>query len=530
VTAVLRPPDVGTKVLGTVRSIREGVGVFVEVDDGPTCFMHISQLATERVEQISDRLKIGDRITAIVKPGKWPNERQLTMRGLDLPELPAHGTDVEGTVKTILDYGAFVSVQGHDLLLANPEIAHEYVQNARDYLKEGDQVRVKLIPGRPPYKYALSRKALLPAPPPPVLNEGTLVTGTVVELWVHGDGATVQIESRRQGDGVLVALDRPLAMPIHVSEISDDQYVSHIGERLQPDGKFEGRVVRSREGRLELSLKPFPAGWMLGRFAVLGNNFIEELKRLAAMTQEENEHWDYVENKTGGVPILESYVKYTFAKVQADGQIKIKGERAALNTGLMTETYSAIFALFTHVSPDARGKQWLFRGFYDQGAWELADFRDDLPMPGNYFEGGYHHLVYDWRLKLEPVLSHIIQDRRSRLPSEIRDGDAAFVTRHLQAAVDQAIDRVKLNYKTAIPQWYKGRLRLLLPLRLTKDQRRTDLALTVSREKSPGDGPDFYRGNTVLPLDWAYIYARLVARPDPEWLVPLAPSGEPDEG
>ena len=43
---------------------------------------------------------------------------------------------------------------------------------------------------------------------------------------------------------------------------------------------------------------------------------------------------------------------------------------------------------------------------------------------------------------------------------------------------------------------------------------KADLALVVERENKR------YFGSTVLPLDWAYKNARLIARPDREWLEP----------
>ena len=56
-------------------------------------------------------------------------------------------------------------------------------------------------------------------------------------------------------------------------------------------------------------------------------------------------------------------------------------------------------------------------------------------------------------------------------------------------------------------------MQLLLPLCLLKPDV-ADLALVVARVG------DAYHGSTVLTLDMAYNNARLLARPDSEWLVP----------
>ena len=54
---------------------------------------------------------------------------------------------------------------------------------------------------------------------------------------------------------------------------------------------------------------------------------------------------------------------------------------------------------------------------------------------------------------------------------------------------------------------------LLLPLALVDDEK-VDIALVVEKTESGN-----YLGHTILPLEWAYSNARLVCRPDSDWLV-----------
>lgn len=82
------------------------------------------------------------------------------------PPVAEIGETYEGKVKKIVDFGAFVEIlPGQDALLHISEIAHERVKNVSDYLKEGDELEVKVI-GRDPKngKLKISRKALLPKP------------------------------------------------------------------------------------------------------------------------------------------------------------------------------------------------------------------------------------------------------------------------------------------------------------------------------------------------------------------------------
>ena len=84
----------------------------------------------------------------------------------------------------------------------------------------------------------------------------------------------------------------------------------------------------------------------------------------------------------------------------------------------------------------------------------------------------------------------------------------------MKNALETAIKRANWNYKTAIPQYYPTHdsTSLLLPLAL-KDERTIDLALVVEKQASGN-----YQGHTVLPLAWAYSNARLITRPDSDWL------------
>jgi hypothetical protein len=90
------------------------------------------------------------------------------------------------------------------------------------------------------------------------------------------------------------------------------------------------------------------------------------------------------------------------------------------------------------------------------------------------------------------------------------------IKRRLEDAKFLAEKRIRWNFKTAIPQYHPrlDAMSLLLPLALINDEV-VDIALVVTRNPSGS-----YQGRTILPLDWAYNNARLVCRPDSDWLVP----------
>jgi hypothetical protein len=123
-------------------------------------------------------------------------------------------------------------------------------------------------------------------------------------------------------------------------------------------------------------------------------------------------------------------------------------------------------------------------------------------------------LLYDTELELRKNVDHIIDDNRDRFPEPFRSMKDNFQLRiALEGAIDHSVKRVERNYKTAVPQYYQGHMQLLLPLCMTS-QTKADLALAVYREGN------VYLAATCLTLDMAYNNARLIARPDTEWLEP----------
>ncbi|MDH3390289.1 MAG: polyribonucleotide nucleotidyltransferase [Desulfobulbaceae bacterium] len=87
---------------------------------------------------------------------------KLLARIEEITEEAKVGKIYEGTVKTIKDFGAFVEIMpGTDGLVHISELAEERVNKVTDILKEGDQVRVKVLEIDQRGKIRLSRKAVL---------------------------------------------------------------------------------------------------------------------------------------------------------------------------------------------------------------------------------------------------------------------------------------------------------------------------------------------------------------------------------
>ncbi len=76
------------------------------------------------------------------------------------------GEVLEGRVQGVTNFGAFIELPGGKVGLVHiSEIANTYVRDVKDYLQEGDTVKVKVL-NVSDRKLALSIKAVQVAPPP----------------------------------------------------------------------------------------------------------------------------------------------------------------------------------------------------------------------------------------------------------------------------------------------------------------------------------------------------------------------------
>lgn len=78
------------------------------------------------------------------------------------------GAILEGTIKSITKFGAFVTLPGgRSGLVHISEIAHSYVADVRDFLTEGQLVKVKVVGIDEAGRINLSMKKAVPPPPRP---------------------------------------------------------------------------------------------------------------------------------------------------------------------------------------------------------------------------------------------------------------------------------------------------------------------------------------------------------------------------
>lgn len=259
-------------------------------------------------------------------------------------------------------------------------------------------------------------------------------------------------------------------------------------------------------------------GYPLYNFALIPS-FSDQLETLAKLAEPEDWSYQYTPSEYSH-PILFSYIHYTFMRLEEEDKIAVTADErfACFNTGLVTSFQEPIFMTFENNRLDNDNRPWHFKKFAKKGDYEVTKF-PVLPEIANYFDDP-SLLVFDSRLDLRANYEHIIAENRERFPEPYRSMPDFGLQNLVKGAIESAKERVRRNYKVAIPQYYRSKIQLLLPLCLT-DPRKADLALAVARyDRKGGIVSSFYRASTCLTLDMAYNNARLLARPDRDWLQP----------
>lgn len=165
---VLESLQAGQVLDGTVQRITD-FGAFVDIG-GIDGLVHISQLSYEHVEKPSDVVEEGQKVNVKVLSVDRDNERislsiKETLPGPwdNISEKAPKGSTLEGTVKRLVSYGAFVEVfPGVEGLVHISQIAHKHIGTPHEVLSEGQEIKVKVLDvNEQDHRLSLSIKDLL---------------------------------------------------------------------------------------------------------------------------------------------------------------------------------------------------------------------------------------------------------------------------------------------------------------------------------------------------------------------------------
>ncbi len=234
-------------------------GLLVELE-GIRGFLPVSQLAADNYPRVAgaDKDEILQRLNAlttkkmkvrILDVSKKENKLIFSEKEAIRDDMRARfdeltvGDEIKGAITGVVDFGAFVNVDGIEGLIHISEISWDRVENPADYVKVGDQVEAKII-AIDKDRLSLSLKQMLDDPwieEVKKYKSGDVVEGTVTRITPFG--AFVQISP------AVEAL-------VHVSELGG-------GDGIDPEKIFKLKEKKEfkileidRDGRkISLSLK-----------------------------------------------------------------------------------------------------------------------------------------------------------------------------------------------------------------------------------------------------------------------------------
>ncbi len=246
---------VGSRIRGKVVNLMS-YGAFVRLEDGIEGLVHISEMSwTRRISHPSEIVQANDEVDVVVlEIDKNKQEISLGMKQIEVnpwelvSEKYPPGTVIEGTVRNLANYGAFIEIEpGIDGLLHVSDISWtKKVTHPNEVFKKGDPLKcVVLDVDREKQRIGLGVKQLTEDPwitaIPEHYKPGMVIRGKVTKITNFG---------------VFVELENDLEGLLHISELADHkvenpQDVVKIGEEI------DVKILRvdTSDRKIGLSLK-----------------------------------------------------------------------------------------------------------------------------------------------------------------------------------------------------------------------------------------------------------------------------------
>jgi small subunit ribosomal protein S1 len=248
----------GQIVEGRVTAHNKG-GLELDVD-GIRAFMPVSQIELFRVESEHLNVYENQRLKcevidvrrderSIVVSRKAVLQREAEEAKKHAFESLQPGTILEGTVRTIMPYGAFVDIGGVDGLLHVGDMAYTRVNDPNDVVKQGQKLQVKVLKiDRDTRKISLGLKQVMPDPWSDVAQKytpGSLVAGRITRM--EGFGAFAELEPGVEG-------------LIPISEMTYERRITHPREIVKEGDVINLAVLSVDPERRRISLSIKQAG------------------------------------------------------------------------------------------------------------------------------------------------------------------------------------------------------------------------------------------------------------------------------
>ncbi len=254
--------SVGTRVVGEVVNVMS-YGAFVKLEEGIEGLVHISEMSwTKRINHPSELVNIGDKIEVVVLGiNRDKQEISLGMKQTQVNpwdqvagKYPP-GTMVDGTVRNLTNYGAFIEIEeGIDGLLHISDMSWtRKIGHPNEVLEKGQRISCQVLNvDQDRKRIALGLKQLKNDPwetdIPSRYEPGDVVKGKVTKLTNFG---------------VFVELEPGLEGLLHISELADHK-VDSPEEVVKVGDEIEVKVLRVDRGERKIGLSRKKASWTKG--------------------------------------------------------------------------------------------------------------------------------------------------------------------------------------------------------------------------------------------------------------------------
>jgi len=246
---------VGSRITGEVVNIMS-YGAFIRLEDGIEGLVHISEMSwTRRINHPSEVVSLGDEIEVVVLDiDKNKQEISLGVKQVEInpwelvSEKYPPGTIIEGQIRNLANYGAFVEIEpGIDGLLHISDMSWtKKVTHPNELYKKGDVVRcVVLEVEQDKQRVSLGVKQLTEDPwinaIPDAYKPGMVVRGHVTKITNFG---------------VFVELEEDLEGLLHISELADHK-VENPQDVVKSGDEIDVKILRvdTSDRKIGLSLK-----------------------------------------------------------------------------------------------------------------------------------------------------------------------------------------------------------------------------------------------------------------------------------
>jgi len=248
-------------IMGRITRKTKG-GMMVDIM-GVEAFLPGSQIAMKNVPNLDQYInkevalrivKLDEDRKNIIVSRRKVLESELESKKEKLKDTIKIDSELDGEVKNITDYGAFVDLGGIDGLLYITEMSWGRINHPADMLNIGDKIKVKVIGfDEKNNRVSLSIKQLVPHPWENIeakYVEGTKVTGKVVNITKYG---------------AFVALEPGVEGLIHISEMSWTKKITNPRQIIKVGDTISAIVlaVSKENQRISLGMKQMYANpWL----------------------------------------------------------------------------------------------------------------------------------------------------------------------------------------------------------------------------------------------------------------------------